>query len=336
MNVCIVSPGYPETPGGVTDHTARLVRHWTDTGTQVVVLGTANENPERVVREWHRAGVRAILIQYVPFLYGRRGLSSFPLQVALHARPSGMRVALFIHEPWVPPTRLPWLLLSPLQRRQLLRLVRICDTVVTPVPVWRDLLGAKASLMYVGSTLGEPPLPGDETSLPAPVVFSPLASGLNWAWIAEAVEAVGATPGLIVIGADWETARRHRRLRRWADPAWEWRGFLERSAVLSLLARARLVLAPFVDGLTGRRTSALAAASVGAPLLSSRGHLFDRALETGPFALANTAQEFRDLAVSLFARSRSAASGQPKLEWYQRHLAPAELDQKLLALLGAQ
>ncbi len=324
-------------PGGVTDHTARLVRHWSQAGHDVVVLGGKTEDPERIVAAWREGGVGAILIQYVPFLYGRHGLSRFPRRIAVHARAAGLRTGVFVHEPWVPPTRLPWLILSPLQRRQLWRLLRVCDVAVTPVPAWRELLGGNASVVYVGSTLGEPPRSGTTgTDLSAPVVFSPFAAGLNWDWIVAAARAVGAHPALIVIGTDWETARRHPMLKGWADPTWDWRGRLEAPQVLALLARAKIVLAPFVDGLTGRRTSAFAAASSGARLVSSRGPLFDRAFEAGPFALANTRSEFCEMARALFRTPDAPTARQQRTDWYSQRLAPVDLDRCVLGLLAGE
>ncbi len=334
MTVAIVSPGYPKTLGGVTDHTARLVRHWSAAATATPVLGSRDQAPAEIVGGWRAAAVRAILIQYVPFLYGRRGLSGFPRRLGMEARAAGLRVGVFVHEPWVPRTRLPWLILSPLQRGQLLRLLEACDVAFTPVPVWRDMLGGNVHVVYVGSTLGDPsPAGPPEPPLPAPVVFSPFASGLRWDWIVAAARAIGGQPGLTVLGADWETARRHPVVRRWADPTWDWRGYLDSPTALSLLSRARVVLAPFVDGLTGRRTSAFAAASVGAPVISSLGPLFDPALDGGPFALAETPDQFCELAVARFRDRPSPADRARWLEWYQQHLAAERLDQRLLDLL---
>jgi hypothetical protein len=334
VNVGIVSPGYPETPGGVSDHTARLVRHWSRAGHNVAVLGTTAAHPERIVATWRDAGVEAMLIQYVPFLYARRGLSRFPHRIALAARAARLRTTIFVHEPWVPRTRLPWLILSPLQERQLRRLLTVCDVAVTPVPAWRTLLGGNVSVVYVGSTLGDPrPADAGGAEIAAPVVFSPLASGLNWDWIVAAAEALGARPALTIIGADWERARRDPVLRRWADPTWDWRGRLDAPEVLALLGRSRVVLAPFMDGLTGRRTSAFAAASTGARVISSRGPLFDPAFDAAPFALADTQSEFCELARSLFAARERPGARRERVEWYQRHLSPAELDRSLARLV---
>jgi hypothetical protein len=300
----------------------------------VTVLGTTAAPPETTVAAWRDDGVAAILIQYVPFLYARRGISRFPLRIARAARAARLRATVFVHEPWVPRTRLPWLILSPLQERQLRRLLTVCAAAVTPVPAWGTLLGGDVSVVYVGSTLGDPgPAGAGGAEIAAPVVFSPLAAGLNWDWIVAAAQAVGARPALTIIGADWETARRDPVLRHWADPTWDWRGRLDAADVLALLARARVVLAPFIDGLTGRRTSAFAAASAGAWLISSRGPLFDPAFDAGPFALANTQSEFCELASSLFAARERPGARTQRIDWYQRRLAPAELDRGLARLV---
>lgn len=313
------------------------MRHWTGAGREVLVLGSTTKDPKRVVAAWRHAGVGAILMQYVPFLYGRRGLSRFPGRMAAAARQAGLRTTVFVHEPWVPLTRLPWLVLSPLQRRQLRHLARLCDVVVTPVPAWREMLGGNASVVYVGSTLGQPASdPPGGPDLPAPVAFSPFAAGLNWDWIVAAARAVGTNPLLTVIGTDWETARRHPILKRWADPTWDWRGRLDSPRVLALLARARIVLAPFVDGLTGRRTSAFAAASTGARLVSCRGPLFDPEFDAAPFALANSKSDFCDLAKALFHTREQPAQRRQRLEWYEQRLAPAALDRRLTTLLLAE
>jgi hypothetical protein len=286
-----------------------------------------------VVAAWRAQGVVAALVQYVPFLYGRRGLSRFPLRLAGTAREAGIRVTVFVHEPWVPPTRLPWIALSPLQRRQLHTLLGACDAAATPVPAWVTTLWNRPVVIHVGSTLGEPDAPPQGPALPAPVVFSPFAAGLHWPWIAAAVKAIGAEPPLVVIGARDEAIRQHHVAVRWFDSRWDCRGFLAPAEALALLARARLVLAPFVDGLTGRRTSALAASSVGARLASSRGHLFDPFFEQSPVILASTEREFAEAARAAWSAGDSAEQRVTRLQWYGERLDPRTLDERLLRLV---
>jgi hypothetical protein len=330
--IAIVSPGYPGQPGGVTDHTSRLRRRWASAGHDVIVLGRSVVTPTATVSEWAARGVSAALIQYVPFLYGRRGLSTFPERLARDTRAKGIRLTVFVHEPWVPPTRLPWLILSPLQRRQLRRLLAIADTVVTAVPAWVPLLGGEVTVVPVGSNLGTPP---ETTSarLRSPVVFSPFAAGLAWPWIVAAVEAIDARPPLVIVGADPAGMRRHPLTRRWYGEGWECRGYLEPRAALATLARAPVGLAPFVDGATCRRGSLLALLSTGVPVVTSRGHLYDPRFDRAPIAVASTREEFAALARATWERGDDPTGDASRRAWYDEELAPEKLDARLLAIV---
>ena len=333
--IAIVSPGFPEVPGGVTDHTSRVVRHWRDAGRVVHLQGSLGEEPEAVAKRWRAEGVNAVLLQYVPFLYGRRGLSLFPGAIGRAVKALGLRLTVYVHEPWVPPTRLPWLVLSPLQRSQLRRLVSLSDAVVTPVPAWATMLRHDAHVVRVGSTLGEPPVQQSiGEPLPAPVVFSPFAAGLLWRPIAAAAEQIGAVPPLIVIGADAEEARRHPAVGRWYREDWDCRGRLDASEVLSLLSRARVVLAPFVDGLTGRRTSAMASLSTGTRMVSSAGDLYDPFFDESPVAISHSEQEFVQLALDAWNSGEHTAERGARRAWYQRHLDARTLDRSLLEIVS--
>ncbi len=249
-HVVLLAPRLPE-DGGVAHHTQRLVAAWRDAGCEVTVDSSSPLRPERQVDNWADAGATALLVQYVPFLYGRFGLSRGLARLVRLARGTGLRVTLFVHEPWVPPTRLPWLILSPLQRRQLLTLVRLADRTVTAVPAWAPILGADVEIIYVGSNLGEPPQTPE--AVDSPVLFSPFAAGLNWEWIGAAADAISATPGLVVLGADADAARTHTATRASFRAEWDWRGRLPADEVLRIAGGAPIALAPFTDGPTGRR-----------------------------------------------------------------------------------
>ena len=298
----------------------------------MTVAGTA-EPPASLANGWKKAGVRAVLIQYVPFLYGRRGLSSYPEVLAAEAGRAGIRTVLFIHEPWVPFTRPQWLVIGAFQRRQLKRLVRRVDAAVTPVPEWRHLVAPAPSLQYVGSTLGEPANQSASSPLPAPVVFSPFGAGLNWRWISGAVKSIGAPNGLVVLGASEQQAAAHPEVRRWIQTGWDWRGRLSATDTLAALSRAPLVLAPFIDGLTGRRTSAAAAMSAGARLVSSVGPLFDPLFRSAPIDLAQDDHEFAELAAQRWAKPDSPADRLRRIQWYDQNLNTRMLDERLLNLL---
>ncbi|MEX0691678.1 MAG: hypothetical protein WD043_07540 [Gemmatimonadales bacterium] len=322
-HITIVCPGFPDLPGGVTDHTARLKASWEAAGHAVAVVSDASLSaPE----------TDAQLIQYVPFLYGRRGLSPHPERLARAARQRGVRVVVFVHEPWVPMTRLPWLVLGPLQRRQLLRLLRHADVTVTAVPAWQRQLGGEVDVVYVGSNLGTPPERVTPT-LPAPVVFSPFAAGLAWDWAVAAINRIAATPPLIVLGADDVALAAHPATRRLDRTGWEARGRLDGPATLELLRAAPLVLAPFVDGITGRRTSVAAALSTGARVVGSRGHLFDPVFGPGLAGVAATREAFGATALRLWRQDDQPEDRARRTAWYATHLDSVSLDTALLRLL---
>lgn len=331
--VAILSPGYPQSLGGVTDHTHRLVSHWSTPEMPAHVLAETTAPPSEVIGALAASGIDALLIQYVPFLFGRRGVSSYPERLARTARAAGLRVTTFVHEPWVPPTRLPWLVLSPIQRRQLRRLIAVSDATVTAVPEWAAMLGPEVGVVYVGSTLGDAPPQATEPPLEAPTVFSPFAAGLRWDWIAAAAEAIAGPGHLTLIGAGYAEAATHHLLAPWADAQWDWRGRLPAPEVLGLLARAPLVLAPFVDGITGRRTSIMAALSSGARVVTSSGHLWDPFFAQGPIGIAATKDEFVRLARDAWARADPPSARTDRRTWYDATLAPNTLDDRLLRIV---
>ena len=156
-----------------------------------------------------------------------------------------------------------------------------------------------------------------------------MAAGLRWDWITAAVREIGAQPGLISIGADDQAMKA-------AHLEWTWMGYLPPQQALQTLARARLVLAPFVDGATGRRTSLMAALSAGPRVISSRGHLFDDFFATDVLQTPATEQEFIDSVLATWHAPDTATDRRRRLSWYKEHLSPERLDRRLLnQVIGA-
>ncbi len=333
MKLGILCPGYGHARGGVIDHTRRIARSWSKRGPQVLVADDLRVDPRALAARWHEEAVTAVLIQYVPFLYGRRGLSRFPLQLTRSLRQLGVRTVVFAHESWVPPSRLPWLLLSPLQRNQLRAIAGNVDVVVTPVPEWRSEIGGNAVTMYVGSNLGVPPESARHEMEPSPVVFSPFASGLRWDWIAAAVQAIDADPPLTLIGADASSGRVHAAVGKFHDSRWRYLGRLDAPEVLARLMCAPVVLAPYIDGITGRRTTVMGALSVGTPVITSAGRLFDSFFDRPPVRTATSKGEFVELAARIFRQQIHDTPRRQPPDWYRTELDPDVLDEKLLKVM---
>ena len=167
------------------------------------------------------------------------------------------------------------------------------------------------------------------------MVFSPFAAGLRWDWVVEAIGSIKSNPPLIVVGADAGAVRKHATAGQWFSKNWDFRGHLPSAEVLRLLARAKLVLSPFIDGMTGRRTSVFASASSGSRILTSRGHLFDPFFSQGPLYVASTLEDFVTKAESLWNKPDTQSERERRVEWYRAHLDPARLDERLMEIVVA-
>lgn len=302
--IALYCPTLPPARGGVADHTALLARALIGAGADVVVLGRTGDvlgDVETVlgVTPLGEHGLAAsvartragfVLVQYVPFLYARLGLAP-ALVMALRAlRGIGVKIGLFVHEPYVPFTRLPWFFTGLPMRWQLRALVRLSDIVCAGVPAFLETVrrsaddDARLLLLPVGSTI--PVLPGSRAAARAALgldaweiavgVFSPGASGLRRDWVARAASALRGRP------VRWVFFGRNAEAPPAGFPAGapsRCLGWVEPEKASEIFRALDVAAQPFEDGLTLRRTSAMAALAHGVPLVSARGPLFDPALD---------------------------------------------------------
>lgn len=336
----LYSPDLPPVPGGVADQTLMLARALERRGTRCAVLG-ARGDPERFapipVRlgvtppGLHQAvrdlGLRSLFVQYVPFLYARRGVAPTLCPALRRVRRAGVRVALFVHEPFVPFTRLPWLVTGVFQRLQLRCLVRASERVYTPVPrfaaICRGYLRdpAAVTLAPIGANFEPSALARDEARgrlglAPGTIaigVFSPAASGYLPGWVRHAMAALADRPAVRWIAFGFGS----ERLFGAGVPANVTAlGTLDRGAVADVARALDLFVAPYQDGLTMRRGGAMLALRSGVALVSSTGQLFDTSLAhcaacepTAEAFTARVAELVTDAAARQEWTRRAAASG---------------------------
>jgi hypothetical protein len=233
-----------------------------------------------------RLGLRSLVIQYVPFLYARRGVSpSLVLAVDRLAR-HGVAVVLVLHELFVPYTRAAWLVTGALQRAQLRLLLRRARGAFTAVPRWAEIvkgmapLGVPVRLEAIGATLS-PSRAGREEARaalglgPGEVavgVMSPSAAGYRSSWVAQAMRAAAqlGTVRWIVFGYGSDRIPFGE-----GGTAVRALGTLSAADLARTVRALDLLVAPYSDGLTMRRSSAMLALASGVPVVSSTGHLFD-------------------------------------------------------------
>jgi len=341
MRLALYSPDVPDVPGGVADHTLVLARALAARGADVAVLALRGD-PARFapipctvgVRPRSRtgagladalrdAGATAVLVQYVPFLFARHGVAPSLVAALRAVRRRGVRVGLFVHEPFVPPTRLPWLVTGLLQRAQLAALLRLADRAYAPAPALARLVrrwapsGALVDVAPVGATLPRSGLSRAEARRlkglgedeVAVGVFSPSASGFLSDWVVAAHSATARMPGVrwFLFGRGTDALE-----ERIGGPDVTALGEAPAREITDTMAAMDVALAPYVDGLTLRRTAAMLALAHGVATVSSRGHLFDASLADAA-SCAGTAVEFAaavsDLAADRGRRNPLAAAG---------------------------
>ena len=308
--VVLYCPDLPPVPGGLPDHTLALARALAGRGADVLVAGQRGE-PELfsplpcrtgvglggLAAAAAAAGAASLILQYVPFAFARFGLApALPLALAA-ARHRAIRIGVFLHEPYVPFTRLPWLVTGGPMRWQFRAVMRRADVIWSPVPAFLERArrvarpGTTLTAVPVGATVPVRPadrgraraglgLASDDVAVGA---FCPEPAGGRPDWIAAAGAALRDLPQVrwVLFGARSETAAPSLNgAVPPGDPSRVQRlGRLDPADVSRVFQALDVAVAPFADGLTLRRTSAMAALAHGVPLVSSRGPLFDPALE---------------------------------------------------------
>ena len=299
--IALYCPSLPPARGGVADQTLMLARALAERGAPVVVLGDSGDpalfEPVETVLgvspsgRTHglaelavRASAGAVLIQYVPFLFGRLGIAPSLVAAMRALRRAGVRIAVFVHEPYVPFTRLVWWVTGWPMRLQFRAVVRLADVVYAAVP---DFLARARRVARPATRLVAVPV-----GATIPVAAITRAAARRSLGLAEAEIAVGVfCPRAAGALAGWlaRAASRVERVR-WiffgtgserapdgfpAAARAQCLGWMSAERASEVFRALDLAAAPFADGLTMRRTSAMAALAHGVPLVSSRGDLFD-------------------------------------------------------------
>jgi glycosyltransferase involved in cell wall biosynthesis len=258
----------------IRDYADHLASALADRGLEVEV--------DREPPEAHPADV--ILLNYNPFSYGRRGFARAPAAGLRRARRRGSRICLVVHESYVPALNWRWAVLGAWQRVQLRRVVRCADVVFTPVePLARKLA---AEHLPVGSNLPDLrrcrgderarlALPRDALVIAAFGTGHPSRRIEDVAGAANAAADVHQQVVVLNLGAGAPPVRGLRESVRLIEPGW-----LEASDVARHLAAADLFVAPFVDGVSTRRTTLMAALQHGLPVVGTDGRLTDGVLRS--------------------------------------------------------
>ncbi len=298
MKLLLVTRRIPPARCGVGDYTARVAETLVRRGHDVC-LATGKDQPSSLgdVPVWNAMSdfggrgfseliekARAekpdwIWFQWEPFLYHRRGWNLWPAFAASQAGRYGIRWQTTVHEPFVDWGWGKAGVLALGQRLTLAALILASDRVPVTVSAWadwirRDFPGAGDKVVWapVGSTIVPTGERAPRTERPRIGVFSPLGSGKDPAFVEAVWNRLGPLPAeFVLIGADKD--KWPGRLA--GDPRWRFTGELSEGEVSKEIASLDVFLAPFIDGISARRTSAIAAFAHGVPVVTNWGRLTD-------------------------------------------------------------
>ncbi len=254
---------------------------------------------------------RRVLVQWVPHGFGYHSMNvAFCLWLAKRAR-AGDRIEVMVHEPYLAfePGPLRHVGVAAVHRLMTMVLLGAASRVWISIPTWEARLRPYALMRRVPMTWL--PIPASlplhdghgpaATSQPAlvdsgrPLVghvgtYGPAVAELLRARVPGIMDAP-ARPWLLLLGAG---SHEFCRALIGGQPPWADRvqamGHLPPAALSASIASCDVLVQPYPDGVSSRRTTAMAALAHARPLVSTRGHLTEPLWdETGAASLSDVA-----------------------------------------------
>lgn len=344
----ILTGEYPPALGGVGDYTAQLAAALTSAGDTVTVWTPGSTLPDPFGRESEavldaaiqdRPGI--VLLQYVPNALGARGMNlRFCYWLRDRAR-AGTDVRVMFHEPYFYFTAMrPWRnVLAAVQRVMAGVLLDASKTAYVSTETWRRYLTPRR-----GGVLEVLPIPSNVPS----AVTSPERIRSRIAPHGESIvghfgtygqhieaelvrvlpfisdRAPGARFAFIGAGSREFLSRLGRTDTVIAATSWA-SGRLAAEDVSSALRACDVLIQPYPDGITTRRTSAMAGLQNAVPVVTTRGALTEP-IWTGSRAVAlapeDDAAAFADTVAALLADTEAAqALGRRGADTYERYFS---------------
>ena len=310
MKISIIAAALPPQLDGIGDYTACLAAELAKTVDVTILTGAPQPTPiagvriETVFSVDNPVSIRNVaacvqkdkpdwvLLQYNPFSYGRWGLNLHLPEILRHLR-RGLprtRLAVMVHEPFVPIITPQFAVMASWQRWQLWRLGQAADVLFFSIEPWairfkKWFPGKRVHHLPVGSNIGRVPITRPEArarlGIPAETVvlglFGTASSGrlLDRAKDALAALTHSGIPSLLLyIGPD--TAAICAALGSENIIAG---GPFPVDEVSRRLSAIDIYLAAYIDGVSTRRGAFMAALQHGAAIVATRGPLTDEALE---------------------------------------------------------
>jgi glycosyltransferase involved in cell wall biosynthesis len=302
QRVALVTAGTAAEADGIRDYTRRLLATLRATGIGAELFEWAGGRPRRVDRSGGAAGAApeldamdALVLQYEPFSFGRRGFApGLPMFLGrLRRRRSRPLIAVMFHETYVDMKNLRWMLMGAWQRAQLLAIQAAADVQLCSIQRWTErlrktALGRPVHHLPVASNLPDARVHRNDVrrrmgARPDTVVLScmglrhpgrlqehVLASAREAGAVARSVLLLDLGPGVPSVAQ----LAQNVELRA--------TGFLAAEDLAAHIAASDLFLAPYMDGVSTRRTTVMSALQHGVAVVGTSGHLTDDVFNRAP------------------------------------------------------
>ena len=303
MKLHIIVPALPPQLDGIGDYTAALAAQLASRVAVTLLTGDGFEaapiagvrivptfspmTPQSAARLADH--VRAdppdwLLLQYNPFSYGKRGLNLHLPRALRDLRRdlTGMRLAVMAHEIFVPIIDVKFAIMTTWQRAQLWQLGRAADGLFFSVQPWvrqftRWFPGKPIQHLPVGSNIPRVAVTRDMARAELGFTDEDLVVGLfGTAHVSRMLPLINTTlrglaraghrVTLLYVGPSGDIVRAHV-----TDAPLVAEGFLAGADASRRFAAMDMYLAPFLDGVSTRRTSLMAALQHGVATVGSRG-----------------------------------------------------------------
>lgn len=368
----IICPDYPPKRGGVADYTALLLAELSKRAQVTLITSEETDVPPaptkvRFIRNWadenelhpcidRQPQETVLLWNYVPHMYGHGGVAPVIPRVISRMRTFRHRMQMVIgHEIAAPYSLWPQRAYYAWQHRQQWRhIVGAADRIITSTEAWRDewqgrLPEQRDKFSYAASPSTIPVVPladvathrrewrqslgwSEDTLVLGWFGTASAAKQLEWVIAARdrAAKSFAQPVAVILIGQAEELAAAQN------SPLIKSTGYLEAGAVSHVLQSIDVLLLPFIDGASERRTSFMAGLSHGTPVVSTSGHNTGPTLRAANICRLAAAQDqaafVSEVAQLLTNPAERLALGARGRAYYQQHYDwPVVVDQ-LVAL----
>ncbi len=324
----IITCEYPPQIGGVSDYTRLLAGRLRTAGDDVHIWaptfdGPGETNLHRELGDFSSKALRradhlleaqqkprTLLVQWVPHGYGKRGINlGFCRWIASRVG-RGDTLYLMVHEPCLEPGQRLWKHrgVALLQRRMLRTLLRAATRVFISIPGWesriRDLAPPilRFEWLPIPATIDANPDPSALARIRTKTTIDGLIVGHLGTYSSEIRQSISPTlltilskvpdAHAIMLGSNSDTFAEELKTSapQLADRI-HGLGVLADGDLANHIAACDLIVQPYPDGLSSRRTSLMNVIAQGTPVVSNIGHLSEPLWdESGAVALASTSE----------------------------------------------